>query len=1451
MSLFRGGSMKNKVRKILLSCLTLVCALSFFVACDNSQEATPKVYATISTPEYLVVKTGDEVSLGAVVALTEDGKECAVSITITDAQSQQIALKGKSFTPAISGKYKVMVNGGKNVLADSVEFFVYATTNGSAYTITPPSQSEIPETVEWGEECLLPIVKAVHIVDGEEVADIVVKDKDGKDAVVNGDRFVPQTLGKHTITYTYGGAEWSVETDCIDTKAPVVFLSSGGLDKPSYNQDFLLPYLGIVDAQENPEKRVVKVYSEDTDREIAYVPSPAYEGDGKVAVSVGRMKIDASKYFRYEIYVEDMNELGATYTFIINRSAHSDIDTFGLSFEGNTVKWQDRRTLENKYNGYHQVKGYQVSIDGGKTYGDVIGADINEYEIDSTEFCKIVVKELSDNDRESAVSEVFNYDGSLGVGQLASFNNVAYEQIFSRGSFCLDNSATGKGFTWNYDNALNIKYNENGYGEVTDGVVMLQNQNPVAVKITFPKRIDEIKADSLLVMHFYSNSNNVPGDNTYIIPYGKISFNYKTISDYGYQKGKWQTLSIPMSDIEGTVGEIIQGVEISFRGLFVLDYIDIVSPSSVGDELAAELTGDQIANFDNNRYSYLVSKGENFYFNSLHHVNYEILTDGYDGVESGVLKIDKKDLADAALCVKFPETFTAKAMSYFKITLMTTATKSYVEVGGYDWGERQGDTIQSTNKIGYSLSKGGFTANGWETVYVPVCEALEIQAGDTVEGLQFILRNDKVTAQGTVYIDEICLLDLTDYEQSLVGDLNGDQIANFDDSRYYFLASKGENFWFNTNYNASYKVITSGVEGANGGVLSVHASSSAPIAIKFKFPEAITLSENAYFKIRVKTTGTKDSVRIGNYGLGVLHEDGWNSTNAIGVGLADYGFTASGWETIYVPACVALELNVGETAEGLQFILQSDGFESKTLYIDEISFVNMTQKMEALENALTGNQVATYDSSDYAFLIKTQSASATIKDGLLTISNIATYNWQKLSFAKAQTVADGDYLVIKMKTTYRTRIRGEKNPSSVGYDFFNNSNPNWENYDSRFSYIVKDQMQVVSIPVSKLGYDVGDTMTSFSLGYWHENGEVLGTFVIDYIEYVKATDGVITDFTEAGNAYHARPDADVKWGTNDYGDYHYYDCDYTEYDQTENAVKIKSITENLGSSIRLYFARPVVVTVNTRISVSLKYVPSQAYADQTWCISLGTDAGLLSNLISASNYGNGYIHGQDSVITFSPYTLLGAQIGSEVNYIDIVFKGGGELFVKKITTEELNVKTLVIGDSYSSRDYWKNCETQLSSVGGHTIGVPGAEIGDWIARIDEIKAYNPENIVIHLGVNDINRGQSGESSAEELETLIESLKTALPNAKIFYVNISNNKNYEQKWEEYAVHNAAVKTYIDSAENVYLVDFASAQVANENVWANGGYIVNDSTHLTQEAYETFAEMVLQAIQSANA
>ena len=206
------------------------------------------------------------------------------------------------------------------------------------------------------------------------------------------------------------------------------------------------------------------------------------------------------------------------------------------------------------------------------------------------------------------------------------------------------------------------------------------------------------------------------------------------------------------------------------------------------------------------------------------------------------------------------------------------------------------------------------------------------------------------------------------------------------------------------------------------------------------------------------------------------------------------------------------------------------------------------------------------------------------------------------------------------------------------------------------------------------------------------------------------------------------------------------------------------------------------------------------------------------------------------------YTVkLDAADGLSVRYLNIV-----QASVK----DGPGVETLVIGDSYTSKTAWKNFDEQTKSIGGLTVGIGGTKVNLWQQQSEALAIYNPKNIVIHIGVNDIDGGTSGTDCGNSIVTLLQTLRQIFPDAKIFYVSICNNESYQNKWGEYETSNGIVENYMSGKDELYFIDFAPVlQAALDEGMEGVGF--RDGLHLNNAAYELFAETICSAVLDANA
>lgn len=264
------------------------------------------------------------------------------------------------------------------------------------------------------------------------------------------------------------------------------------------------------------------------------------------------------------------------------------------------------------------------------------------------------------------------------------------------------------------------------------------------------------------------------------------------------------------------------------------------------------------------------------------------------------------------------------------------------------------------------------------------------------------------------------------------------------------------------------------------------------------------------------------------------------------------------------------------------------------------------------------------------------------------------------------------------------------------------------------------------------------------------------------------------------------------------------------------------------------------VTVNfTQPGTYYAYLAGSANNAATATLRLG-DAPALSCTFAAG------FSGWQKAFTFDveqagEYAVTLESDGLSVRYFNIV---------KADIKDKTGVETLVIGDSYTSKTAWKNFDEQTASIGGLTIGIGGTKVSTWMNHADALAIYQPKNIVIHIGVNDIDGGTSGTNCGNSIVELIKKLQSMFPSANIFYVSICNNESYRNKWGEYAVSNNIVKEYMDGSDLLHYIDFASVlQEALDQGTEGIGF--RDGLHLNNAAYVLFSETICKAVLAVNA
>lgn len=119
---------------------------------------------------------------------------------------------------------------------------------------------------------------------------------------------------------------------------------------------------------------------------------------------------------------------------------------------------------------------------------------------------------------------------------------------------------------------------------------------------------------------------------------------------------------------------------------------------------------------------------------------------------------------------------------------------------------------------------------------------------------------------------------------------------------------------------------------------------------------------------------------------------------------------------------------------------------------------------------------------------------------------------------------------------------------------------------------------------------------------------------------------------------------------------------------------------------------------------------------------------------------------------------------------------------------------------------------------------------------------NPDRIVLYFGENDIaNDGLTGQSTFDNLKSLVGQIRRGLPAAKVF---VMGTKQSPARWiyaDEVDRYNALTKVWCEDTEAASFID-ASNGLTGENGRPMGRYYQSDLIHLNAGGYAVWADML---------
>ena len=138
------------------------------------------------------------------------------------------------------------------------------------------------------------------------------------------------------------------------------------------------------------------------------------------------------------------------------------------------------------------------------------------------------------------------------------------------------------------------------------------------------------------------------------------------------------------------------------------------------------------------------------------------------------------------------------------------------------------------------------------------------------------------------------------------------------------------------------------------------------------------------------------------------------------------------------------------------------------------------------------------------------------------------------------------------------------------------------------------------------------------------------------------------------------------------------------------------------------------------------------------------------------------------------------------------------------------------------------------------VGISGTQAREWRSlRKALIDPYEPENIVMYLGLNDIDdNSEDGESTANYVMTLCRDIWDKFPSCNIYYCSIVRcTGTFASKWVYHNQCNEAMKNNSESISNLHYLDIMG--IFGDDY---ASYHTSDGLHLNTAAYEVIKNLI---------
>lgn len=162
----------------------------------------------------------------------------------------------------------------------------------------------------------------------------------------------------------------------------------------------------------------------------------------------------------------------------------------------------------------------------------------------------------------------------------------------------------------------------------------------------------------------------------------------------------------------------------------------------------------------------------------------------------------------------------------------------------------------------------------------------------------------------------------------------------------------------------------------------------------------------------------------------------------------------------------------------------------------------------------------------------------------------------------------------------------------------------------------------------------------------------------------------------------------------------------------------------------------------------------------------------------------------------------------------------------------------------SSIARWDTLVEEMKPLDVINRGFGGSQYSDlnqYVKRI--VIAYHPRMVVVYEGDNDLEPGstKTPESVAKDAQTLVQTIRAALPETWIYLISIKPSQSRLSAWPRMKEANRMIRDFADKQERVQYIDVASAMFDSEGK-LRADLLVEDGLHPNPKCYALWTSII---------